>query len=527
MQLTGTNLIGGVDSVSGKQTFHAVNPATGKELSPGFHEATYEQIDLSLSVAEDAFGVYSRLAAEQRADFLDRIADEITALGDELLDRCQEETALPQQPRLVGERGRTVNQIKMFAGVVREGSWVEARIDHAIPDRQPIPKPDVRRMLTPLGPVVIFGASNFPLAFSVAGGDTASALAAGCTVVVKAHPAHPGTSELIGRAIQAAADATGMPKGVFSLVQGTTPDTGLAMVRHPLAQAVGFTGSLRGGRALFDAAAARPNPIPVYAEMGSVNPVFVLPGAMGERGDAIAQGLVQSVTLGVGQFCTNPGVVAGLRGQAMDALVQKASKLIEDAPPGTMLHAGIHHAYADGLKRLLAIDGVQLAARSKAKRAGTQAGAAVCVADAEALLKHDELTEEVFGPCTVIIAADSPQQLEDVARRMQGQLTATIHGNEADLTEYADLVYILRRRVGRLLFNGFPTGVEVCPSMHHGGPYPATTDSRITSVGTAASTRVARPICYQGFPQAALPPELQDDNPRDIWRLVDNQWLKG
>jgi NADP-dependent aldehyde dehydrogenase len=528
MELHGRNIIGGRESFSeGDQTFRAFAPAEGQELEPAFHEATEAQVDSALELADRAFHEYRRRTPEETALFLERAADEIMALGDALIERANAETALGPD-RLSGERVRTVNQLRMFAALVREGSWVEATIDRAIPDRRPIPKPDLRRMLIPLGPVVVFGASNFPLAFSVAGGDTASALAARCPVVVKAHPAHPGTSEMVARAILKAVEATGMPDGVFSLLHGASHAVGLGLVRHPLTRAVGFTGSLKGGRALFDAAAARPDPIPVYAEMGSINPVFVLPGALRERGEAFAEGLKQSVTLGVGQFCTNPGLVVGLQDESLDRFIGKMAELIAATPPGTMLYPGIRRAFEAGVAAFSALPGVKAhRAQAAPDPARNEVGAVLFSTDAATFLNNHQLSEEVFGPSTLVVRCESTTQLEDVARNLQGHLTATIHGTGEDLDQHRNLVAILENKVGRLIFNSFPTGVEVCPAMHHGGPYPATTDVHFTSVGTAAIKRFARPICYQNFPPEALPVELQNTNKRGIWRLVDNQLTRA
>ena len=422
------------------------------------------------------------------------------------------------------ERGRTVGQLRLFAQVVSEGSWVDGRIDRALPERKPVPKPDVRRMLIPVGPVVVFGASNFPLAFSVAGGDTASALAAGCPVIVKARPAHPGTSELVAGAIQRAVAAAGMPEGWFSMVHGRGRTTGVYLVRHPVVKAVGFTGSAAGGRALFDAAASRPDPIPVYAEMGSINPVFLLPGALAERAERIAEGLHQSMTLGVGQFCTQPGLVVGLENDDLDRLIDALCRLVEETAPGTMLLEEILRGYRQGVEHLSKAPGVTAAAATKQPADGgrTQAAAAVFVTDGQTLLNSKDLSREVFGPSTLVVRCENAGQLLQVARNVEGQLTATIQATEADLDEYGPLVAILENRVGRLVFGGFPTGVEVCPSMHHGGPYPATTDVHFTSVGTAAISRFARPICYQNCPESRLPDELKDQNVRNIWRLVGN-----
>jgi 2,5-dioxopentanoate dehydrogenase len=525
MELHGRSIVEGEPvTEDGGGTFRAFNPSEGREFGPDFYEATPAVVARALDSAARAFPEYRRRSAEEIAGLLEAVARGIEALGDELIERAQAETALPFE-RLKGERARTTGQLSMFAGVVREGSWVEATIDRAEPERKPQPKPDLRRMLIPLGPVAVFGASNFPLAFSVAGGDTASALAAGNTVVVKAHPAHPGTSELVARAVAAALKETAMPAGVFSLVQGQSPLVSLAVVEHPFTKAVGFTGSLRVGRALFDAAARRPEPIPVYAEMGSVNPVFVLPGALREHGAEFAEGLKQSVTLGTGQFCTNPGLVVGVRGEPFEKFLERADELFAAAPPGTMLNAGILRSYTEGVERLRQL--TRSGASSTAADASrTQAAAYVFSTDASTFLDRHELGEEVFGPSTLVVACEGVEELRRVAERLEGALTATIHGTPEDLREFAWLVKALEQKAGRLVFNGFPTGVEVCAAMQHGGPYPATTDARSTSVGTAAIKRFARPVCYQNFPQESLPVELRDDNPRRLWRLVDNLWTK-
>jgi alpha-ketoglutaric semialdehyde dehydrogenase len=525
-ELRGRSIIAGEAVGGGGKSFRAFNPSEGREFGLEFYEATPAEIDRALVAAAQAFPEYRRKSAEQVAGFLENIALKIEALGEKLIERAHEETALPAD-RLTGERARTVNQLRMFAAVVREGSWVEASIDHAEPGRTPVSKPDLRRMLVPVGPVAVFGASNFPLAFSVAGGDTASALAAGCPVVVKAHPAHPGTSELVALAISSAVEEAGLPAGVFSLIQGASPSVSLAVVEHPATKAVGFTGSLRAGRALFDAAARRPEPIPVYAEMGSANPVFVLPGALGQRAEDFAEALKQSVTLGVGQFCTCPGLVIGLRGETLERFLAKANELFAAAPPGTMLHAGILKTYEEGVERLGRLGSLKASRLTIIPdQSRTQASAYLFSTDAAFFLEHKELGEEVFGPTTLVIACETKDRLRQVAENLEGSLTATIHGTPDDLSEFAWLIPLLENKAGRLIFNGFPTGVEVCASMQHGGPYPATTDARSTSVGTAAIKRFARPVCYQNFPQQALPVELRDGNERGIWRLVNNRWLK-
>ena len=515
--LTGKNLIAcqPAESTAGRFT-------AGGALAE-YEEASGAHVDRALDAAATAGDDYRRRDAGARAALLDRIAERLLDCA-ELLEAAHAETSLPLD-RLAAERARTAGQLRMFANLVREGSWVGARIDRALPDRKPAPKPDIRRLLIPLGPVAVFGASNFPLAFSVAGGDTASALAAGCPVVVKAHPAHPATSELAAGAVIAAIEDTGMPAGVFSLLHSTRHDVARALVQHPQTSAVAFTGSLRAGRALFDAAAARPDPIPVYAEMGSVNPVFVLPGALEERAASLVEGLATSVTLGVGQFCTNPGLVVGIAGERFDHFVHRLADLIRHAPAGPMLYPALLEGYESGVRRLSGIDG--LSTTRSTVSAVACAAPTLFETGAQAFLRHRELREEVFGPSTVIVRCTSRAELEAVAERLDGQLTATMHGTSSDFVSYATLVTILERKAGRLICNGFPTGVEVCASMQHGGPYPATTNAGSTSVGTAAIERFVRPIAYQNFPPSLLPAELQDANPRAIWRLVDGELTKA
>lgn len=523
MPLCGKNILGSSLSAEGEVTFRALDPATGQELDVPFFHATPGEVDRAVQMADEAFrGRWPRNAI-QTADLLQRIAQEIESLGDELIQRCGAETGLPPE-RLKMERGRTCGQLRLFAQVVEEGSWVDARIDRAQPDRKPLPRPDLRRMLAPIGPVVVFPASNFPLAFSVAGGDTASAFAAGCPVVVKARLAHAGTSELVGMAVQKAVAAAGMPAGWFSMLHGPGRETGLRLVSHPLVRAVGFTGSLTGGRTLCDAAAARPEPIPVYAEMGSINPVFLLPGAMQQRVEAIARGLYQSVTLGVGQFCTNPGLVVALDDEHLARLLEATGRLIARTPPATMLLAAIEESYRQGVQRLADTPGVQLVAEAAqaADRGKTQGAAALLVTDAETFLQNGDLGREVFGPATLVVRCRRIEQMLEVAESLEGQLTATIHAADGELSQHRRLTAILERKAGRVVLNGFPTGVEVCASMNHGGPYPATSDPHATSVGTAAIYRFARPVCYQSFPESELPEELHDKNVRGIWRLVDD-----
>ncbi len=524
MTLHGKSFIAGALGAPGGKTFVAQNPATGEALTPAFHEASAAEVAAALDASARAFADYRARSGTERAAFLEAIADEIERLGDALLQRAQAETGLPLA-RLTGERARTCGQLRLFAQVARDGSWVDARIDPALPDRQPLPRPDLRRMLVPLGPVVVFGSSNFPLAFSVAGGDTASALAAGCTVVVKAHRAHPGTAELVAGAVTRAVASCGLPAGVFSLLHGGGASIGVAMVKHPATTAVGFTGSHAAGRALFDAAAARPHPIPVFAEMSSTNPVFLLPGALRDRAAAVAQGLHVSFTLGVGQFCTKPGLVFALRSAATDTFLQTLADLVRAAPVATMLTCGIRDAFVENRARILAVSGVQpvATATSPADAAQAHGQPSVALATAQNFLAHPALATEAFGPFTLVILAENLAELSACAAALEGQLTATVHAAADDFDAARPLFATLEQKAGRVLLNGFPTGVEVCPAMNHGGPYPATTDVRFTSVGTAAMLRFARPVCYQGLPEELLPASLRNANPLGLMRLVNGQ----
>ncbi|MDX1636718.1 MAG: aldehyde dehydrogenase (NADP(+)) [Balneolaceae bacterium] len=519
MELTGLNVIGKERSGEGTETFRAVDPSTEEPFGPEYVEATGEEVSRAVEKAEQAFRRYRHKSGNERAAFLEATADQIMNLGDELIARCSRETGLGEG-RLTGERSRTVNQLRLFAEVVREGSWVDARIDTSDS------APDIRSMKMALGPVGIFGASNFPLAFSVAGGDTASALAAGCTIVVKAHPAHPGTCEMIANAITNAIAETGMPEGTFSMVQGVSHDVGMAIVTHPLIKAVGFTGSFKGGKALYDAATSRPEPIPVYAEMGSTNPIFLLPGALSEKGEEVAEGLTNSVNLGVGQFCTNPGLVAYEESERAGEFRQTVADRFTSAAAGTMLTSGIKSAYEQGLNHLLQQEGVELVTSGDSNEAPNRGVPHLLEVDSSHFLANKSLEEEVFGPSTLTIKAKGRNDLVEIAENLQGHLTATLYGTEEDLAEYSELVAVLQRKVGRLIFNGFPTGVEVNHAMIHGGPFPATTDSRTTSVGTSAINRFARPVCFQNFPDNQLPDELKDQNPLNIWRLVNGERTK-
>ncbi|MFR0688517.1 aldehyde dehydrogenase (NADP(+)) [Enterobacterales bacterium AE_CKDN230030158-1A_HGKHYDSX7] len=513
----GHNFIGGARSAQGSVTLQSFDANSGEALSGQFHQATVEEVDAAASAAEAAFPAYNALSPERRAQFLEAIATQLEALGDDFIATVCRETALPAA-RIQGERGRTANQMRLFAKVLRRGDFLGARIDRALPDRQPLPRPDLRQYRTGVGPVAVFGASNFPLAFSTAGGDTAAALAAGCPVVVKAHSGHMATAEQVGEAIVRAAESTGMPAGVFNMIYGA--GVGEPLVKHPAIQAVGFTGSLKGGRALCDLAAARPQPIPVFAEMSSINPVLVLPAALKARGETIAAELAGSVVMGCGQFCTNPGLVIGIASAAFSAFIASLSGRMADQPAQTMLNAGTLRSYEKGLQRLHAHPGIRHLAGEAQE--GNQARAQVFQADVRLLLEGDELLqEEVFGPTTVVVEVADEAELRRALVGLHGQLTATLIAEPDDLSHFAALVPVLERKAGRLLVNGYPTGVEVSDTMVHGGPYPATSDARGTSVGTLAIDRFLRPVCYQNYPDALLPEALKNANPLGLLRLVD------
>lgn len=522
--ITGRSIIGFDRGTATGNTFTAFDPHTGESVSPNFHTATVDELNRAADLADSARIPFGSISCLVRAKFLRVIADNIESLGDTLIERATLETALPNA-RFVGERGRTCGQLRMFADLLDEGSWVDARIDHAIPDRQPIPKPDIRSMLRPLGPVAVFCASNFPLAYSVAGGDTASALAAGCPVVVNAHIAHPGTAELVGIAILEAAKTCGMPEGVFSLLFSAGYEIGQALVNHPAIKAVGFTGSRRGGRALMDIAAARPEPIPVYTEMSSVNPTFFLPSSIKNRGESLATGLHASVTGGVGQFCTKPGLVFLPETSETESFISNFKSQISNTPPAPLLTGGIQKSYIEASENRK-IEVANFSATDEKELNGFSVNPTVFETSANEFLNKPDLSDEIFGPTTLLIKSDKKEDLLAIARSLEGQLTTSIHGDEADLVEYADLIAILETKVGRLIFNGFSTGVEVCPSMVHGGPYPATSDSRSTAVGSRAVTRFARLVCFQNFPDAALPVELMEENPLSIWRMIDGEFGK-
>ncbi len=522
MTISGHMLLGAKEVMGTSTQIHAINPATGEKMEPAFGGGTQADVNEACEKAAKAFASFRKLDNEARAAFIDSCADNIMELGDELVERVMAESGLPEA-RVVGERGRTVGQLKLFAQLIRDGHYQGARIDTAMPDRKPMPRLDHRMRYIPLGPVAVFGASNFPLAFSVAGGDTASALAAGCPVIVKAHSSHPGTSELVGRALQKAVADHGLDEGVFSLIFGSGREVGSALVSHPAIKAVGFTGSEGGGTALMKLAAARPEPIPVYAEMSSINPVFLLPDALATRGEEIGTNLVASMMMGAGQFCTSPGLIFGMAGEGYDNFVASARKAISEAAPQTMLSPTIHEAYEKGVERLSSMS--ELSQISVGQEAdGCQCRAALFEVSAKDFVANEELREEVFGSCSLVVRCETAEELLSALDSLRGQLTGAIHATDSeDSGLVQDLIDALELKVGRIIWNGFGTGVEVCHAMVHGGPYPATADGRSTSVGTAAIERYMRPVCYQNMPGNYLPAALDDENSQKICRLVDGE----
>lgn len=500
--LSGKNTIAG-EWMESSETFEN-DPFDGQ--ADTFFEGNPDLVDQAARAAEEAFAEYAHTDRSQRYRFLNRIADEIDARGDKITQTAVRETGLPEA-RLIGERGRTTGQLKYFASLIEQGDYLDRRHDPALPERTPLPRPDLRLIQRPIGPVAVFGASNFPLAFSVAGGDTASALAAGCPVVVKGHPAHPGTSEIVAEAIVSAVNALGLPPGVFSMIHGRKTEVGSTLVQHPLIRAVGFTGSLRGGKALFDLCAARPDPIPFFGELGSINPVFVLPAAMSSRADAIATDWIASLTLGAGQFCTNPGVVVVIEGEDADRFVDAAAAALQAAPAQSMLTKTIAGSYCQGVEKIRAVDGV----RGRVSHDDEQRSATgdLFEVEGETWLANDGLSDEVFGPAGIVVRARDLDQVRAIAASMEGQLTCTIQMDDTDLNVAKSLIATLERKAGRLLVNGYPTGVEVCDSMVHGGPYPASTNFGATSVGGMAIRRFLRPVCYQNFPTDLLPDDFR------------------
>jgi 2,5-dioxopentanoate dehydrogenase len=482
-----------------------------------------KEINQVLAQSSQAFKTYRHVSGKQKATFLRAIAEEIENLGDTLINTASRESNLPTA-RFMGERGRTTSQLRMFADYVEEGSWVDATIDTAIPDRQPIPKVDLRKMLVPMGTVVVFGASNFPLAFSTAGGDTASALAAGCPVVVKAHPAHIETARLMASAIEKAAVRTKMPKGVFAQIEGGI-DVGTYLVKHPSVKAVAFTGSYAGGKALFDIANKRKQPIPVFSEMGSINPVILFENALAQRGETLATQLADSVTLGVGQFCTNPGLIMGIESDSFNTFLEGFKTKMHAKTAAPMLHQGIANTYKKGLEKMQNQAEITVLTIEETNNA-LNGHPSVGVVNGAAFLKNKALHHEVFGPFSLVVKCKDKGELKRVIEKLEGQLTATLMAEPSDLKKQAALIDAISEKCGRIIINNVPTGVEVTHAMHHGGGFPATTDSRFTSVGTSAIMRFVRPLCFQNFSNDLLPDALKEGNPLSIWRKVNGEMTK-
>ena len=489
-----------------------------------YQDATVQEINEALESAWDAFHKYRQLTLKERADFMRRTAQEIEALGDELLQIAHEETHLAES-RLRSEKTRTIFQLNSYADACERGDWLEARIDSAIPDRNP-PKPDLRKMLIPLGPVVVFGAANFPFAYSTAGGDTACAFAAGCPAIVKAHPGHAGTSEMVATAILKAVESCKMPAGIFTHLHGAGNEVGEALVKHPFTKAVGFTGSFLGGKQLFDWANHRKEPIPVFAEMSSINPVFLFPEKLKQSANDVAKLYAGSITLGLGQFCTNPGLIIGIDNDDLATFIHTLGEEIKKVLPGEMLHTGIFKNYVERRANALAQEEVETVAASEAEALFNQGTPTLASATARAFINNPILHQEVFGPYSIVIRCKDMNEMLDVAKHIEGQLTATLMATENDVRQHSELVDVVKNICGRFLLNGVPTGVEVCLSMQHGGPFPATTDSRFTSVGADGIKRFARPICYQNWPDELLPDELKNKNPLKIWRTVNDKLQK-
>jgi len=521
-ELQGKLLIG-QQTVSGQSdNIFATNPTTGETLAPAYAGGSADEVEKACQLAWEAFDLYRETTLETRAVFLETIADEIEAIGPALIERAMSESGLPKA-RLEGERGRTCGQLRLFASMVRAGEWLDVRIDLAMPERQPMPRADLRQRHIALGPVAVFGASNFPLAFSVAGGDTASALAAGCPVIVKAHSAHPGTSELVGRAIQKAVKACDIPEGVFSLMFGSGREVGAALVADDRIKAVGFTGSRSGGTALMKIAQQRREPIPVYAEMSSINPVFAFKNALESRGGEMAKAFIASLSMGAGQFCTSPGLLIAKKGAALDDFIRVADVTLKEIAAQTMLTKGIHEAYQKGVSRLSDNKNVREVARGRVGESVNQCRAGLFVTSADDFLSEEELQEEVFGATSLVVECSDDNEVTRIAEHIEGQLTATLQMDDADIDAARRLLPTLERKAGRILVNGWPTGVEVSHAMVHGGPYPATSDSRSTSVGTAAIFRFLRPVCYQDLPDSLRPEAIKESNPLKLNRLVNGK----
>ena len=523
--ITGKNYIGQKLSANGSATFKSMNPALNVQNEWVFSEATSEEVDEAVELAWEAFAIYKTVSPQKKAAFLNAIADEMEALGDSLLETYCQESGLPRG-RAEGERGRTLFQLRSFAQLVEEGSWVDASIDTAIPDRAPLPKVDVRKMSIPIGPIVVFGSSNFPFAYSTAGGDTASALAAGCPVIVKSHSMHAGTGEMVASAIISAAQKTGMPNGVFSNLSGGGRTVGAQLVKHHLVKGVGFTGSIQGGRALYDMAAQREEPIPVFAEMGSINPVVILPNAIENNLEKWSTAYAESISGGTGQFCTKPGLILGLKSDGMQQFTQALGVKLVALAPGCMLHPSIHSNFNNGKELITNQQGVSVVAAYEDDVKPNYAQQKLTTVEGKTFLANKTLHTEVFGPFALVVQCENQAEMVEVIKSLEGQLSGSVIGEPGELNNYSDVISAIQGRVGRMVFNGVPTGVEVCPSMIHGGPYPASSDSRFTAVGIHSIKRWIRPFSYQNWPKELLPLELKDENPLKITRLVNNKLTK-
>ena len=519
--ITGKNYIGNVLASTGKKTFKTFNPKTNQENEVVFTEVSDLEIEITTTLATEAFKTFKTISGAKKSKFLYEIANQITALGDELIEIYCSESGLSKE-RAISERERTLFQLQSFANLVKEGSWVEATIDSENLTRKPTPKVDIRKMLVPLGPIVVFGASNFPLAYSTVGGDTAAALAAGCPVIVKSHPMHAGTGELVAYAVIKAAEITGMPNGVFSNLNSSGIEVGTTLVKHPAIKAVGFTGSISGGRSLYNLAAQRPEPIPVFAEMGSVNPVILLPNAAKAKGAHWAKIYASSITLGAGQFCTNPGLILGIKGKDLTKFIQNLAKEIMKIEPVCMLHPNIIGAFESNKTKMQTQSGLKTIVSNEKQVPENYGRQIITTVDGATFLANTKLHQEVFGPFSLVVQCENVEQLETIIFKLEGQLTGTILA-ENELESYFEIINALQNRVGRIIFNGVPTGVEVCDAMVHGGPYPASTDSRFTAVGVNSIKRWVRPFCYQNWPDILLPKELKNQNPLNISRLVDGK----
>ena len=521
--ITGKNHIGYQLSATGTVKFKTLNPKLNADTEWEFHEASIDEVDEAAQLASKAFETYRNYSGERKAEFLNTIAEEIEALGDALIETYMAETGLPKG-RAQGERGRTLFQLRSMAELLLEGSWVEAIIDTAIPDRNPVPKPDLRKMLIPIGPIAVFGSSNFPLAYSTAGGDTATALAAGCPVIVKSHPMHAGTGELVASAIIKAAMRTEMPDGIFSNLNSSGIEVGQQLVSHPSVKGVGFTGSIAGGIALGKLACEREEPIPVFAEMGSINPVVILPSALNKDTGRWAQEYAGSINLGTGQFCTNPGLILGIKSPSLQNFIAQLGDQLLKAEPGLMLHPKIHGNYEAAKLSLSSEKGTSVIAAYKEDVEANYAQQLLLTVDGKTFMRNPSLHKEVFGPFSLVVQCEDRTEMRRILKRLEGQLTGTVLGESKEMKEYEDVIEALRGRVGRLIHNGVPTGVEVCPAMQHGGPFPASTDSRFGAVGASAIKRWVRPVSYQDWPQDLLPDALKDKNPLGVLRMVNGSY---